>query len=57
MENGLEALLKEIKVETAHLPNAPFPAIMPCPQPRLYISMFFDGTGNERCVRFQTVHK
>jgi hypothetical protein len=57
MENGLEALLKEIKVETAHLPNTPFPAIMPCPQPRLYISMFFDGTGNERLFDFKQYTK
>lgn len=53
MENGLEVFLKELKVETAHLPNTPFPAIMPCPQPRVYISMFFDGTGNERLFDFE----
>lgn len=57
MENRLEVFLNGLPVETAHLPNTPFPAIMPCPKPRLYISMFFDGTGNERLFDFKQYTK
>ena len=40
--------LKELQAATAHIPNTPNPAILQCSGPRLYIGIYFDGTGNER---------
>jgi hypothetical protein len=40
--------LKELQTATAHIPNTPNPAVLPCSGPRLSIGIFFDGTGNER---------
>ena len=40
--------LKELQAATAHIPNTPNPAVLPCVGPTLYIGIFFDGTGNER---------
>jgi hypothetical protein len=40
--------LKELQRATAHIPNTPNPAVLPCSGPRLSIGIFFDGTGNER---------
>jgi hypothetical protein len=48
MGNKFKQLLKELKMATAHIPNTPNPAVLPCSGPTLYIGIFFDGTGNER---------
>ncbi|SFL81816.1 Uncharacterized alpha/beta hydrolase domain [Desulfomicrobium norvegicum] len=40
--------LKELEAATAHIPNTPNPAVLPCSGPRLFVGIFFDGTGNER---------
>jgi hypothetical protein len=48
MGSNSAEFLKELKAATAHIPNTPNPAVLPCSGPRLYIGIFFDGTGNER---------
>ena len=39
--------LKELQTATAHIPNTPNPAVLPCSGPKLHIGIFFDGTGNK----------
>lgn len=48
MGNRSAQFLKELQAATAHIPNTPNPAVLPCFGPKLHIGIFFDGTGNER---------
>jgi len=48
MGNRSAQFLKELQAATAHIPNTPNPAVLPCFGPKLQIGIFFDGTGNER---------
>lgn len=40
--------LKELHAATSHIPNIPNPTVLPCSGPKLYVGIYFDGTGNER---------
>jgi hypothetical protein len=48
MSSDSAKFLKELQAAISHIPNTPNPAVLPCAGPRLYIGIFFDGTGNER---------
>lgn len=48
MGSNFEQYLKELQTATAHIPNTSNPTVLPCSGPKLYIGIFFDGTGNER---------
>jgi hypothetical protein len=48
MGSNSAQFLRELQAATAHIPNTPNPAVLPCLGPTLYIGIFFDGTGNER---------
>jgi hypothetical protein len=48
MGSNSAQFLQELQAATAHIPNTPNPAVLPCVGPTLYIGIFFDGTGNER---------
>ena len=46
MGSNSAQFLKELQAATAHIPNIPNPAVLPCSGPRLHIGIFFDGTGS-----------
>ena len=48
MGNKSAQLVKELQKATAHIPNTPNPAVLQCSGPKLYVGIYFDGTGNER---------
>lgn len=47
--------LKELQTATSYIPNTPNPAVLPCSGPRLFVGIFFDGTGNEKEFDFGQV--
>ena len=48
MDREFDQFLKELRPAAAHIPDAPNQTVLPCSGPRLYVGVFFDGTGNER---------